>query len=118
MEMSKETDKFQGNPLPETEKRIIESEIAKNGAEKTKPNLEAEEVQKRSSQRWYSGRIFVRAVVGGIGASALIAAWMIGYFQPILSKKQELAELNNQIEAANEPKSPGCRQPFSGLRKR
>ena len=81
------------------------SEAARNEAEKHKFELEASEVEKRMKQKWFSGRAFIQALIGGVVGSALVAAWIVGYFSPILSKKQELANLENsrlQVEAQEE----------------
>ena len=77
--------------------RRIESEIAKNEAERIKLIRESEEVGKRLSQKWYSARFLIEAVVGGIVVAALMTAWGIGYLQPILLKRQEVARLKNEL---------------------
>jgi outer membrane protein OmpA-like peptidoglycan-associated protein len=93
--MDQNPESFQNQPLSDAEKRRIESETAKNEAEKTKFTLEAEEVRRRLSQKWYSGWFLIKLVVGGIVLSALIANWAIFYFAPMLQSKQINAELDN-----------------------
>ncbi len=88
----------QNQPLSEAERRRLESEIAKNEAERIKLMYEANEAKKRLRQKWYSGRFLVQATVGGLVASALLATWSIGYFGPILARKHEVASLDNQIQ--------------------
>jgi hypothetical protein len=83
--------------LSDLEIRKIESEIAKNRAEEKKSTAETQEVEKRLSQWWwYSKESLVKWVVGGIVAAGLLAVWIIGYFQPILQKDQEIAKLENK----------------------
>ena len=87
-------------PLEDLEKQRLQSEIQRTDAERQKLLLEAEEVAKRTARAWYSGRFVVEATVAGVVASALIAAWVINYLQPILAAKQELTALEQQIEAS------------------
>ena len=83
--------------------RRLESEIAKNKAERQKFEIEAEEIRKRLIQKWYEGRIFVQTGIGAIVAAALIAAWFVGFFEPILSHKQNIERLkNNMLSLENE----------------
>jgi len=93
--MDQNPESFQNQPLLEAEMQRIESETAKNEAELTKFTLEAEEVRRRLSQKWYSGGFLIKLVVGGVILSALIANWAIFYFAPMLQTKQINAELDN-----------------------
>ena len=74
-----------------------ELEIARLDAERKKLDAETAEIEKRLRQGPLRGRIFLQVIVGAIVASALVAAWVIGYLQPILETKQELADLKNQL---------------------
>jgi len=95
--MNQNPEDFQNQPLLEAEMRRIESETAKNEAERRKFIAEAEEVEKRVRQKWYFNELFVKWVLGGVVAAALVAAWCITYLNPILNKKQELAKIENAI---------------------
>ncbi len=77
--------------------RKIESEIEKSKAEQHKFELEAEEIRKRLNQKWYKSRIFVQTGIGAIVAAALIAAWFVGFFEPILSYKQNIERLKSSM---------------------
>lgn len=104
--MTKESDNSENRSLSDAEIRKLESETAKNEAERKKLTLEAEEADKRLRQKWYSKRIIVQALVGGVIASALVAAWMISYLQPLLRADLERLQLENTIEMhRNELKS-------------
>ena len=67
-------------------------------AELNKLNLENDETAKRLGQKWYLSRVLIQVVVAGVIAGGLMVSWGIGYLQPILSKKQELADLTNKIQ--------------------
>jgi hypothetical protein len=84
------------DPMSDLEIRRIESEIAKNRAEEKKLTAETQEVERRLSQKWYSGVSLAKWVAGGIVLAGLLAAWIIGYFQPILQKEQEVTKLENK----------------------
>lgn len=71
------------------------SETEKNLAEKKKLELESAELRKRLNRNWFTGRAFIEALIGGVVGAALLAAWLVGYFGPILSAKHELARLEN-----------------------
>lgn len=71
------------------ESRKIESEIARNEAERKKLNLDA--------NKWF---ISLKYLIAGIVAAALITAWGIGYLKPILKKNNELSDIENRILAA------------------
>ena len=89
--------------ISEVNRRKIESEIAKSKAEQHKFELEAEEIRKRLNQKWYKSRIFVQTGIGAIVAAALIAAWFVGFFEPILSYKQNIERLkSNMLSLENE----------------
>ena len=83
--------------ISEVNRRKIESEIAKSKAEQHKFELEAEEIRKRLNQNWYKSRIFVQTGIGAIVAAALIAAWFVGFFEPILSYKQNIERLKSSM---------------------
>src|SRR4029077_17814783 len=76
--------------LPENQRRLA--------AEKGKIELEAKEIERRLKGRWYDGRFFVQAIVGAVVAAALLATWIMGYMQPILTRRQEIAALDVQIQ--------------------
>ena len=84
--------------LSQVEIRRIESETAKNEAERKKAELEAKALKKQLDQKWYSSRILVQAGVAGIVVAGLLAGWMIGYLGPLLEKNNELAKLENEIQ--------------------
>lgn len=83
--------------ISDVNRRRLESEIAKNKAERQKFEIESEEIRKRLLQKWYQGRIFVQTGIGAIVAAALIAAWFVGFFEPILSHKQNIERLKNSM---------------------
>lgn len=76
---------------------LSESERLCNEAEKQKLERETELLEKQLSQKWYSGRFIVQAVVGGAVAAGLLAVWAIGYIQPIVKKENELASIENKV---------------------
>lgn len=61
--------------------------------------LQARELESRLNTRWFEGRFLVQSLVGGAVAAGLFSAWMIGYAQPIISRKQEVAQLDAAIQA-------------------
>jgi len=93
--MDQNPESSQNQPLFEAEMRRIESETAKNEAERRKLTAEAEEVEKRLRKKWYVNELFVKWVLGGVVAAGLVVAWWIIYLHPILNVKQELAKLEN-----------------------
>lgn len=60
--------------------------------------LENEEIRDRLHRPWYFARWVSQSVVAGIVAAGLLAAWMITYMQPIISRKQEIASLDALIQ--------------------
>lgn len=68
-------------------------------AERRKLELQVRELEKRLNAKWYSGRFFIEVLSGAVVASALLATWIISYMQPLLSKKQEIAALEVQIQS-------------------
>jgi|GEM_PF-4742401 len=87
----------ENKPLSDEEKRKLESEIAKNEAEKKKLDLEAKEVEKRLSQRWCSTPVLAKWLVGGIVTAILITAWITAQFSPILRREHDIEKLDNRI---------------------
>ncbi len=77
--------------------RRLESEISKNKAEQLKSEIETAEIRKRLNQKWYASRIFVQTGIGAIVAAALITAWFVGFFEPMLSQKQHIERLKNDM---------------------
>ncbi len=88
----------QNQPLSEGDKRKLESEIAKNEAEKKKLDLEAKEVEKRLGQRWCSPTVLAKWLVGGIVTAILITAWITTQFKPVLSRKLDILNLDSRIK--------------------
>jgi hypothetical protein len=80
----------------EQERQCLDATIRRIEAEQKKLELETQELQQRLSAKWYSTKHVVQSVVGGIVASALLAAWLVGYFQPILRKQQEIDSLETK----------------------
>lgn len=78
------------------ESRKLESEIQMNMIQSQKLSIEAKEIEKRINQKWFNWRILMQSAVGGIVGSALLAAWLVGYFNPVLSAKHEIAKLENE----------------------
>src|SRR5207249_4040714 len=71
-------------------------------AEGRKIDLESQEIQRRMAESWYSPRILLQAIVGGVIAGGLLVAWAIAYLLPILRKERELAKLESaRLEAEN-----------------
>ncbi|UCF06511.1 MAG: hypothetical protein JSV33_05645 [bacterium] len=88
--------------MPDKEQAEIKqllSQAARDEAERNKYEIETQEIQRRIKQKWYRGRPLIQALIGGVVGSALIAAWLIGYFRPLLSADQELAERRNALAA-------------------
>ena len=85
----------QETKFEDIEARRLEAEIKKNTAESKKLSIEAIEIEKRLTQRWFSLKVMIQSAIGGIVGAALLAAWLISYFSPVLSAKQELAKLDN-----------------------
>ena len=82
------------------EQKRIEAEIRRNEAEEKKLLNEAEEIKKRLDWKFLPPRIVIQAVLAGIVAAGLLAAWGIGYLKPIILKNNELATLENKILAS------------------
>lgn len=81
-----------------------EAEIAHLEAERVRAIAEAEKIRKETDhlekelrQRWYSARLLVQSAIGGVVGAALMAAWAIGYLQPIMQKDNLIAAKENQI---------------------
>jgi hypothetical protein len=85
----------QETKFEDIEARRFEAEIKKNTAESKKLSIEAREIEKRLTQRWFSLKVMIQSAIGGIVGAALLAAWLISYFSPVLSAKHELATLDN-----------------------
>jgi hypothetical protein len=66
-------------------------------AEIRKINLEASEIEMRLSRGRHSPRFVFEAILGGVVAAGLLAAWLIGYLKPVLSAESELADIKAQI---------------------
>jgi outer membrane protein OmpA-like peptidoglycan-associated protein len=93
--MDQNSESFQNQPFLEAEMRRIESETAKNEAERRKFIAEAEEVEKRVREKWHLIGPFVKWALAGVIVAGLIANWFIFYFSPMLQTKQINAELEN-----------------------
>ena len=83
----------------EAQLRLLESEIAKNKAQEKKLNSEADKIFEISNKTSLNNESIVKAIIGGIVAAALLAAWIIAYLQPIISRKNELAEIDSKVWA-------------------
>lgn len=88
----------------------LQSEMARNRAERRKLLLEALETRQRLRRRWYQRKYLFESVIAGLVAAGLLVAWYVEYFSPILrsevklqSIKNEVAELRN-AELSNENK--------------
>jgi len=72
------------------------AEIAKVEAEREKLEIEIEEIRRRIDRVW-TARGILQAVVAGLVTAALLAVWVIGYFEPLLTADMELAKrINDQ----------------------
>lgn len=71
----------------------LHAETEKNEAERRKLTLEGDEIETRLKAKWFEGAHSAQGIVAGIVAAALLSAWLVGYFQPLLKKGQELASL-------------------------
>ena len=72
------------------------AEIAKVEAERKKLEIEVEEIRRRIDRVW-TVRGILQAVVAGLVTAALLAVWVIGYFEPLLTADMELAKrINDQ----------------------
>lgn len=80
---------------------LKELEALKLKAEIEKIKSENDEIKKRISHGIWNTKTIIQTTVAGIVAAALISAWLVGYFQPIMGKKQELFELQNKIDATS-----------------
>lgn len=65
-------------------------------AEARKLELEASLLARKLREPWYKGRYFVQSIVGGVVCAGLLATWGVGYFSPLMNKKQELAQLESR----------------------
>jgi hypothetical protein len=79
------------------EDKRVKSEIAKNEAEKIKFQSETKKIEQSLKTNIFSLDTLLKIIIGGIVTAALISAWIIGYFQPILEKNQELAKIEAKI---------------------
>jgi hypothetical protein len=90
--LKEDSENSQGQLSSELQARKLESEITKNKAERDKLNIEAKLYAKNVKC------FLIKWVVAGIVAAGLLAVWAIGYFEPIISRKQEMASLDNEIQ--------------------
>lgn len=74
------------------------SQTTREQAELRKLELESAEIERRLSKRWFEGRFVLEGLFGAVVTAGLLAAWLIGYFQPILNRKQEIASLDAVIQ--------------------
>lgn len=90
------------NDIENAQARKILAHARKVEAEANRLELEATEIKQRIDQKWYKGRFFVEAIVGGIVAAGLLSGWFIQYFKPILSHEQELVKIEiRRLEQEN-----------------
>ncbi len=71
------------NDVENAQARKILADARKIEAEANRLELEATEIKQRIDQKWYKGRFFVEAIVGGVVAAGLLSGWFIQYFKPI-----------------------------------
>jgi len=102
------------NNTKELEQKRIKSEIERNEAERQKFLSETKEINKRVNAKVWSQKNIVQAAIAGIVLAGLLAAWIVGYFKPILSKNQELATLDNKILTAENKRQ----RQFNEIKKR
>lgn len=115
--MDKNHNKDHESSLEDIQKRKLQAEISKNQAETAKLKLETKELNSRISRKWYKYRYIIRFIIGGIVAIGLFMAWFVSYFQPVMSKKYELAELDNEIQSkSNEDKTRELYKNIASLR--
>jgi TonB family protein len=95
--MNQDPEDRKTEPISDALKRKIESEIAKNKAEEVKLSLEAQEVEKRLRQKWYSGPVLIKWIVAGIITAALLTVWIKTQFEPILKLETQKDKLDNEI---------------------
>jgi Pregnancy-associated plasma protein-A len=82
---------------PEAHK--LKAETEKYEAERRKIDLEAEEIRQRLTRKWYLTRYLLEAVIGGLVAAGLVAAWATQFLQPMLQSKEELRLAQTQKQA-------------------
>ncbi len=76
------------------------SQVERNQAETAKLKAEAEVIRNNLQQKWYNGNKLIQAILASFIGSGLLAGWVIGYLKPILTKKQELFNIELKIREA------------------
>ena len=95
--MNQDPENRKTEPMSDELKRKVESEIAKNKAEEVKLSLEAQEVEKRLRQKWYSGPVLIKWIVAGIIIAALLTVWIKTQLEPILKLETQKDKLDYEI---------------------
>jgi len=86
--------KQENTRLNEVQIQALQSEIDLRTTERKKLELELEKLR----SPWYKQAEVLKYGVAGVIVAGLLAAWIVGYFQPIVGAKQELLEIENEID--------------------
>lgn len=81
--------------------RRMAAELLKVEEEARKARIDADAAEidlSRKQRGWFSGRVVIQSTIGGLVAAGLLAAWGIGYLQPILEKKTELSKIQGEVQ--------------------
>ena len=90
-------DTITSEELRVAEFRKLESETARNEAERAKASAEEREILRRVEERWYVPRVMFRQGFAGIVAGILFTIWGIGVIRPLVLQKTVEAEHTNKI---------------------
>ncbi len=82
------------------ERQKIESEIARNAAEKDKIQSEALLLRRQLDRRWYSSKIGGQ-IIATFVAALIIAIWVAEVVQPLFDKRNESVRLESEISGYN-----------------
>lgn len=85
------------------ESPLEKAQLRKLALEAAKLKSETKEIRQRLARPWYYIRlpVFLQALAGGIIAVAVIVAWFIAFFEPLLSLDVKLREKENKIAQAD-----------------
>jgi hypothetical protein len=95
---------FGQSPLTEAQDEVKQAEIRKLNAERTKLELEAKELERRLSERWWESWTLFQTAVATIITAGVLFAWWRGFLEPILRRESRLNELDRQVLAAENKK--------------
>lgn len=85
----------------ELEDEIRQVEARRLEAERLKLELEAKEIERRLSARWWEGQRFAQYLLAIVITSAVLFGWTRVYLEPILRKEAEVNKLEQERNAVH-----------------